>query len=198
MTLIEVLVVIVMIAIAVALFLPALSTGGPGFASRCRSNERQLGIAAVMYSDDSKGRFPNLDTTPGNDGPVALSLLTSYVHGQTNLFICPFVARRRESERPWYRSPFVPALNRQFFHSNGNDYAYYDGVPSATSNYAIIADRFAWTNRAFIKSNLLNHPKGAIYVGFGDGHVEMLPVRTVVGTNLTPSWSARQDPIRRL
>jgi competence protein ComGC len=160
-TIIEVLVIVAIIALLVTMILPMFETHGPAFTVRCMSNQRQVAIAAVMYSEDSKGRFPNLDSLPANDGPAALSLLLHY-ESQTNTFICPFVARQREKDRPWYRARFVPQLNRAFFQSNGNDYAYYDGLTNGGYTNVILADRFAWTNRSLLAPQLLSHPGGRI------------------------------------
>jgi len=58
-TLIELLVVIAVIAILAALLLPALSAAkANAIRVKCVNNERQLGIALLMYADDSLSFFP--------------------------------------------------------------------------------------------------------------------------------------------
>ncbi|MDB6112393.1 MAG: hypothetical protein JWR69_4143, partial [Pedosphaera sp.] len=111
--------------------------------------------------------------------------------------ICPEVANRREKERAWFGKRFVPSLDRAFFQSNGNDYAFYDGLSNNTATNILLAERFAWTNRNMVNPNLLNHPNGAVNLAFSDGHAELAKRDRVIGTNLTPTWSALQDPIRR-
>lgn len=192
-TLLELLICMAIIAIVAAMILPALNRGDPSPSVACLSNQRQVVIAATLYQNDQKGTFPNLDSACGNDGPIALSLLTNYSANRTDLFMCPLVVRQREKERPWYRDRFVPVFDANFFQSNGNDYAYYDG---ALTN-ALTADRLAWTNRSDRKLWNRTHLRGRIAVGFVDGHVEIIKADRVVGVDYTPPWSALQDPILR-
>lgn len=196
-TLLELLVVTAIVAILVAMLLPTLSGSRKAFLPQCLNNQRQLALSAFMYAEDAKKLFPNLDKLLGNDGPVALTLLSNYLGLQTNKFMCPFVVRQREIDRPWHRGIFVPELNAAFFRSNGNDYAYYDGLMSSSSTNAILADRLAWTNRLATNKASTSHVSGRINAAFADGHAETLRPDRILGTNLTPIWSAVHDPIRR-
>jgi len=69
--LIELLVVIVIIAILASLILPALARAKKRtLAVQCRSNARQLGMALLMYMNDSGNlmRYPGPAYSPPNIG----------------------------------------------------------------------------------------------------------------------------------
>jgi len=84
-TLIELLVVVAIIALLASLLLPAL--GGArelAYGMRCMSNQRQIGMAFTMYTEDCSGAFPWGRNPPGdpttyNDGPWWFAVTAPYL-----------------------------------------------------------------------------------------------------------------------
>ena len=112
-TLIELMVAIGIIAILLAILLPAMErVRHKGYISACASNLRQIGQAVTMYANDNHGSLPRTRYVPGatlvlgtgtaspdpfaaagptaNDVTAPLWLLARVQRLPTNLFMCPY------------------------------------------------------------------------------------------------------------
>ena len=58
LTLVEMLVIIAVIAILVAMLLPALVRSGPSKMARCISNLHQIHIVFTVFANDNNGQYP--------------------------------------------------------------------------------------------------------------------------------------------
>lgn len=88
-TLIELLVVIGIIALLVAILLPALRKAKLLAAERsCTSNLRQMHIALTIYADANDGLYP-LEPTEHNPHPDLLEKLKAHEEGSIGAFYCP-------------------------------------------------------------------------------------------------------------
>lgn len=93
-TLVELLVVVGIIAVLVAILLPALSRARQAANSiACQSNLRQIGLALLLYTDGNKGKYPYCQNSSGNQWFPALSAVLTGQDGApyAQVFKCPSV-----------------------------------------------------------------------------------------------------------
>ncbi len=199
-TLIELLVVISIIAVIIAILLPALSSARDA-ATRviCLSNVRQAGAATMLYTEDNEAYYP-----PGNyfnypfAAPVAApneyfgNLVIDYAGKIAETFYCPF-------------KPYELPASNQFF-VGGTDYwtGYYyfgnysrdataplattralDGVPYPETTYDVDRTKIFqdWTDSLGI-----NHDAPNSFYTDGSGGSQQVDELTVYTRPRFPMW----------
>jgi prepilin-type N-terminal cleavage/methylation domain-containing protein/prepilin-type processing-associated H-X9-DG protein len=94
-TLIELLVVIAIIAILAAILFPVFSRAREsGRRASCMSNEKQIGLAFAMYSDDNQAFYPPSAAQIGGKWTSWDTMIFSYVKAE-KVFRCPSDGVRR-------------------------------------------------------------------------------------------------------
>jgi prepilin-type processing-associated H-X9-DG protein/prepilin-type N-terminal cleavage/methylation domain-containing protein len=190
-TLVELLVVIAVISVLAGMLLPALERARDSAMSiLCLNNQKQIGIAENMYSNDFSGwcapvweGFPDADGNNWNQNITANGYLQEPQTGQETVFLCPSYApegwkHRSRSYGMWSTG------SRPYRIGAGNVSAPVSGsYPAQTfgaaSKFFYIADSVSVSNEeqwyAYYSSSTsatihLRH-NGMASLLFGDGHV---------------------------
>jgi prepilin-type N-terminal cleavage/methylation domain-containing protein len=106
-TLIELLVVIAIIAILAAILFPVFAQAREKARQiSCLSNLKQIGLAFMMYVQDYDQTFPNVATTPADDGGCAPKLSWYNAGGGWATLVNPYIKTGGIYKCPDAESPF--------------------------------------------------------------------------------------------
>jgi len=124
-TLIELLVVISIIAMLIAILLPALRTArDEARRVKCIGQVQQLMAASHNYAADSRGYFPHRGPGAdwawdlvGNDADLRDTFVEPYFDGRRDVMFCPSrLIEVRSTDSPQYRSQYAgPFVTYQYF-----------------------------------------------------------------------------------
>jgi len=187
-TLLELLVVIFIVAILLAMLMPASTGPHKSHSLRvlCMSNQRQIALALVMFSQDHGGNLPwqvsatngsSIELVSANQTSFQFRGLSNYFSKQTRCFVCPYDSSREAATN------FASLSD-----SNLSYFLNLDGI--ANQNSIWTGDRYLESQGKPIKPGVFiqttnvalqwsagfhgfqNKPCGIF--SFGDGHVQVV------------------------
>jgi hypothetical protein len=207
LTLLEVLVVILVVAVFIAMLFPTQSGRHHAFIAVCMSHQKQLALGFNMWKDDNNGKFPwQVSTT--NDGTMEFvaggqassqfkTLQEDYSKGFES-YVCPTDKIKHA------------ATNGATF--NNDNLSYFVNFDSGTNDSAgiLTGDRHLEANGRPVKPGLFIRPNGTAMnwtrelhgqgtpgplgvLSFADGHAEV-----VRSANLTSAFQRQGSVTNRL
>lgn len=190
LTLVEVLVILALIAILAAMFLPSASYSGPATGERCADNLKQIGEAMQSWANDHQDDYPmeisimnggTKEYMTGSDTFEHFIVLSNYLKGGSPTLVCP-IDRRGGIPYPPKDFSTLSNVNVSYFvnlkanHSYKNFFLSGDFFP--TSNIPVLNGILSATKQTIIGwTNKHSRSRRKFYgnILFSDGHVDSLP-----------------------
>lgn len=184
-TLLEVLVVLLIVFVLTGLLLPALS--GPtcrgSLQTKCMNNQKQLVLAAMMYSFDHNDRLPwspfdsELGASFSGTAPDVFAQLKPYVAPRTDIFVCSTDTKRSPTTKTLQSTNLSYFLNlsSQMNTTNqvllGDRHLALNGVAVGPGQVAVRAGAsLDWTRELHPRKD--KNTQGIM--AFTDGHAEVV------------------------
>lgn len=188
----EALVVVAILAIFAAIFIPPNAFRGPSENARrasCQSNLKQIGLAVIQYAQDAGGKAPPVANARGG----WTQLIFPYLKSEA-VFQCPSASGNRTGTTDYFTNARIAATSGQVRHHPTIVFTILggDGADDQNSSYSLSQWPAAW--RKDESSPAWRHLDGANTL-FVDGHVKWFKPERMFGKpgKDAPTFLARKE-----